>query len=96
MSNNPLVIPPVPENIVDGPPGRFVPCPEWSKWAKDAFLLDGPLFNLDHAHLAAAEIGTLLTTALNSDKGKQVLGTAQMSKPSGKPWPGGATRATVT
>lgn len=85
--NKALAIPPVPDVLLDGPPGRFMPCPEWAAWAKNAFVMDGPLFNPDHAHLAAAEIGILLTTALNTEKGKQVLGTAQAGKPSGKPWP---------
>lgn len=60
-------------------PDRFVAAPELAEWVSQAYLAeDGPLFNPDHAHLPAARIGYLWTTAENSRRGRRVVGEAEM------------------
>lgn len=63
-----------------------MPSPELASWAIDAFVMDGPLFNPDHEHLAGASIGFLLSTVQFEQQGKRTLGTAEMGEQSGKPW----------
>lgn len=69
---------------------RFVPAPEIGAWVRNTFLdYESPLCNEDHAHLVDAYIGFLWTNVTNSSKGQTVLGTCQLGKPTGMPWPKG-------
>jgi hypothetical protein len=65
---------------------RFWPSPELEEWARWAFIENGPLRNPDHEHLQMASIGFVWAGIDNRDKGRRVLGTAQMGDPGGKPW----------
>lgn len=62
--------------------GLFYPAPEVREWSDKAFLDERSLlFNEDHVHLAAANIGFLWTNAVNVTKGIEVIGMAELPKP---------------
>jgi hypothetical protein len=63
------------------------PAPELAEWV-EAVLLNpqGPAFNPDHSHLAAAKIGFLWTSAPASSKGRRVLGLAEIPLFRCGPW----------
>jgi hypothetical protein len=69
----------------DGP--LVAPAPELGEWARSTLLsLVSDLYNEDHAHLEDATIGFLWALVPFKDKGRHVLGTAQLGPPSGKAW----------
>lgn len=60
-------------------PDRFEPAPPLLEWIRDVYLAeDGALFAPEHAHLRAASIGCLWTTAENSRHGRRIVGQAEM------------------
>ncbi len=69
-------------------PDTFVPADELLHWIYAAYVdANGPLYNLEHAHLASARIGLLWTNADNVKSGKRILGQAEMpSKGGGNKW----------
>jgi hypothetical protein len=68
----------------------FVPSPELNEWARSTFIEDeeGALFNEEHRHLMAANIGFLWAGVSNTKNGMQVLGQCEFRPPNtmGK-WP---------
>jgi len=83
---NPYALPVIPGELIESDEPLFLASPEWRAWAYNALVLDGPLVNPDHFHLSGADVQFLLTNVENFEKGKQILGTAQMGAPTGKAW----------
>jgi hypothetical protein len=64
--------------------GRFVPAPDLLDWINAVFIEEtGALFNEDHAHLIAANIGCLWTNVINTRHGKRVVGQCEFRPPGG-------------
>lgn len=60
-------------------PDRFLPATELTGWIRDAYLdPDGPLYTEEHAHLAAARIECLWTTAENKRYMRRIVGQAEI------------------
>ncbi len=57
---------------------RFVPAPELTAWIQQAYVQDGPLYGIHHAHLEQAFIGCLWTNASNSRQMRRIVGQAEM------------------
>lgn len=68
--------------------GLIEPCPEVRDWARAMFIqLGGPLYNADHQHLEGASVEFLWTSEpFVKPFGVQVLGTAELGRPSGTAW----------
>lgn len=66
---------------------RFTPAPELAAWIA-AEILDeaGSLFNPDHKHLRAADVGYLWAAGGFSRQGRQVLGMAERVQCMGHRW----------
>lgn len=67
----------------------FVPAPELEAWARATFVEeDGQLYNDEHSHLIAANIGFLWANVSNAHHNRQVLGQCEFRPPNamGK-WP---------
>lgn len=82
-------IPPPPADLLDINAGlnRFEPGPDLNKFVAAAFLAEqSPLYNPEHGHLAAADIGYLWTNAPNSRLMKRIVGTAEMPNFKGGKW----------
>ena len=59
----------------------FVPAPELEAWVIATFLAeDGPLFNVEHAHLQVARIACLWTTTPNGRNGRTIIGQAEFGQ----------------
>ena len=68
-------------------PERFEPAPEIVSWARATFIdPDGPLYNEEHGHLEAAQIGALWTNKANARQMRTVLGQAEMPSTMGDAW----------
>ncbi len=60
----------------------FAVAPDLREWIFDTFIDDqGPLTNVDHAHLQEAEIGVLWTNCLNRKAMRQVIGQSELMPP---------------
>jgi hypothetical protein len=57
---------------------RFVPAPELTEWIRQAYIADGPLYGIHHAHLEQAFIGCLWTNAQNTRQQRRIVGQAEM------------------
>jgi len=56
-----------------------LPCQELGEFTRETFLNEKHfLFNLDHIHLASAQIGYLFTTEPNSRHGKGIIGMCEV------------------
>jgi len=76
--------------LEDTEESRFEPATDLPEWVSQTFLeAESPLFNLDHAHLQEAVVRFLWAGCPNKTQDKQILGTAQLGRPTGKPWPRG-------
>jgi len=78
----------MPPAELTGLDGALVPgfraAPELLDWAIATFIdEEGALHNPDHAHLMAARLGFLWTSAGNSRHGKKVIGQAEFKPPGG-------------
>lgn len=68
-------------------PGLFAPAPDLLEWARATFLTDdGPLYNLEHDHLAYASLAFLWTSAPYRKQGRVVAGLAEMPSVQGNAW----------
>lgn len=57
---------------------HFTPAFNVGQWVTEALLAEeSPLYNPDHDHLHHAKIGYLWTNAINSRRGKRVIGQAE-------------------
>lgn len=71
-----------PEHVLRAGPETFVPDERLLEWMFETFILpDGALYNSDHAHLEAAEIGALWTNVVNSRNMRVVIGQAELMPP---------------
>ena len=62
----------------------FAPAQDLLDWMRATFIEEeGPLFNEEHFHLAAARIGILWTSAPNARNGRSVIGQAEFRPPGG-------------
>jgi len=76
---------------LNGAAGQFVPALSLMEWIRDAFLdAAGGLHWSGHSHLREATIGCLWTTAENTNKGRSIVGQAEMTTRGGG---GGWSRA---
>lgn len=66
----------------------FVPAPDVAAFVRETLLNeDSPLWNGDHAHLAAAEIAFLWTNVPNQRQQKAIAATAEIPRPpTGNAW----------
>ena len=76
--------------------GLVAPALELEAWVRAEILSPNrPLSNYDHQALSEFEprVAFLWTTEHMADKGRRVLGTAQLAEPTGKAWPAAQRRA---
>lgn len=84
-----IKIPAPPDWLIDSfiSVGKFAPAPDLNKFIADTFLAEGSeLYNPEHVHLSAADIGFLWTNAPNRRRMKRVVGEAEMPNPKGGAW----------
>lgn len=67
------------EELDDDRPECFTPDARFAEWIRETFINgSGPLANESHEHLGAALIGVLWTNAINEQKQRHVMATAEM------------------
>ena len=68
-------------------PGSFAPAPELAQWIEREILADdGALFNPDHKHIRAADVGYLWAMEGFEKQGRRVLGMAEKFQVQGHRW----------
>lgn len=68
-------------------PGSFAPAPELAQWVEREILADdGHLFNPDHRHLRAADIGFLWALTGFERQGRRILGMCEKVQIQGHRW----------
>lgn len=77
-------MPPVPEAASIFKPEAYVPDEALAAWVRETFVDgQGALYNVDHAHLAHADVRFLWTQSPNRVKRQTVVGRAHVGEPSG-------------
>lgn len=76
-----------PDGLTDDVEEDFVASPAFSMWIANTFIDEGaPLVNGDHEHLRDARIGVLWTNAINRQKQRTVLATAEIPQAMAGGW----------
>lgn len=76
-----------PRQVLHAAPPFFRPAPEVYLWARETLIEEGaPLHNPEHAHLEVAHVGVLWAAGGFAQKGRLVVGTAEMFAPKGNAW----------
>lgn len=82
-----LPIPVPPPSLLDAPPPAFAVADGLSDWVREVLLDEAsPIHNPEHAHLADAEIGFLWARERVTNRGRAVIGTAEIFAPRGMGW----------
>lgn len=77
-----MLRPQPPAEILDPTGPAFAPCPDLAEWVASTFLDESsPLFNEEHSHLQAADIGYLWTSVPNARGGLAVIGQCELMPP---------------
>lgn len=78
---------PLPPEHLRVPGYEMEPAPEVIDWLRAMFINeDAPLVNPVHEHLRRADLVAVWTNRIYVEGGVQVVGQAELVKPSGKPW----------